>query len=163
MQKVYILCGLIGAGKSTWANKKASENKNLIIISKDSFRSTIKGDKYIYDIHYEDLIKKLVKSSIKIAIENGFDIIIDETNLTEKSRKEYIDLIEKYTHLKIKIIIVYFTENTHNIENRMKNCRGVSREIWTKVFNNMKKIFEPPSTPEIPIEGGLIIYGEKDD
>ena len=38
MQNVYILMGLPGAGKTTWAEKKTKENDNTIIISRDDIR-----------------------------------------------------------------------------------------------------------------------------
>ncbi|MCP4130160.1 MAG: AAA family ATPase [bacterium] len=158
MQTMYILTGLIGSGKSTWAKNKALEEENIIIVNKDTFRFMIKGGSYTHEREYEPLIKKLAKNSIKIALGSGFNIIIDETNLTRNSRKEYLNLAKAYTEFtldEIKIVFVYFPEKEQNINNRMKEDKGVSRETWQKVFNNMLETFEEPTEEELPPGGEL--------
>jgi len=154
MQTLYILCGLIGSGKSTWAKEKAKE-KNTIIINKDSIRSMLKGE-YFYDTNYESLVRNIAKLTFIESLYNGFNIIIDETNLTKSKRSYWIDVgLNKILYNKIhknlkkfKIKVIYFSENKNNVKNRMNNPRNISETEWKKINNGMKKIFEKPTLNE---------------
>jgi predicted kinase len=55
---LYILIGLPGSGKTTWAKNKAKDDLRTVIISRDGFRSMIKGEgEYIFDNIYITLLK----------------------------------------------------------------------------------------------------------
>ncbi len=145
MPRVYLLIGLPGSGKSTWAKDKAKDQKT-VIVNRDSFCFMIKGGKYIFDEKYESFIKCLAHDAIKIAISHGFDIIIDETNLTKEKRTELIENLPDRQD--VDVVGVWFTENTKNLEYRMKDPRGYSEQKWCKVIESMKMSFEPPSESE---------------
>jgi predicted kinase len=144
---VYLLCGLPGSGKSHWASQQAEENENFIIINRDKIREMFKG-KYTYD----KTIEKFVKFSCEYLtlccydLFSGFTAIIDETNITKAKRKLWIDLLLEDSD--IDIICVYFSLKEGNFERRMKDHRGLSKETWEEVINNMKKDFEEPTLDE---------------
>ena len=153
---VYILCGLIGSGKSTWAKEKAKES-NTVIINKDNIRSMLKGD-YVFHKDLEPLVKEIAYDSILESVFKNFDVIIDETNLTKKHRADYISLIKShYKDKNIKINIVYFTEKENNVDRRMNDPKGQSREVWQKVHFDMLRVFEEPTSDEAD---NLIIVAE---
>lgn len=154
-QTVYILCGLIGSGKSTWAKIKRKEDSNTLIICKDAIRSMISGD-YIFDKKYEDFVKSVNTYSILEALKEGFNVIVDETNITKKIRAYYINTIKNFNP-DIKIELVYFSLSEGNVERRMNEHRGMPREIWQTVFETMLSVFEKPEENELPENGKLYI------
>jgi predicted kinase len=159
MQTVYILCGLIGSGKSTWAKEKAAAEEQTIIINRDALRTMIK-DAYVFNQLYEPYLKKITSVHVGMALEDAFDIIIDETHLTRKKRSEWVELVNIFNSRgrghKAKIVIVYFSEKENNLKNRMANSRGISQDVWENVLENMKNNFEIPLIDELP-EGGEIL------
>lgn len=166
IQTVYILCGLPGSGKSTWAHRKANEiidgeTAKVIVINRDSIRTMLKG-KYFFNKEYEPIVKEIRNLIIKRNLEVGkFDLIVDETHLTKEKRKESIDVVLKHDCCDIDITIVYFTESENNLEYRMKNAKGVSVKQWSKIINDMKEIFEAPIKNELPELTGAIQIVDK--
>jgi len=152
MQKIYILTGLIGSGKSTWAKRKVQENDNVIIINRDSIRTMIK-DKYVYHIRYEKCIKVMAEQMVSVAIAYGFDVIIDETNLTKEKRAFWIEASDYF--INVQLVLVYCTESENNLEYRMREPRNQSEEVWASVLEGMKKSFEEPELSELP-NGSII-------
>lgn len=147
MQKIFILTGFIGSGKSTWS-KKQVEDPNTIIINKDTLRTMIKAH-YTFSPITEPLIDIWTQQILKSAIDLNFDIIIDETNLTKETRKKWISLISESNPMKKDIISVWFTESKNNVNNRMTNNHGTTtKEKWESVLEHMKSIFEEPQINE---------------
>jgi predicted kinase len=157
MQKIYILCGLIGSGKSTWARKFA-EDKNVAIICRDDLRSMIKGE-YIFEKKIEELVKILATINIITTLSQGWNLIIDETHLTKFKRQEIIELIKAHPYAipnGVQFNIVYFAEKEKNVVNRMKSPKGLSREVWQSVYEKMLTSFEEPTINELPPGGEII-------
>lgn len=148
---VYILCGLIGSGKSTWARKHAGDN--AVIINKDSIRTMLRGV-YVYDIALEPLVKRIANDMIMSASEK-YDVIIDETHITRGNRAEIINLILR-SCAGVDINIVHFTETEKNVDYRMTDSRGVTRESWENVCDGMKKSFEDPTQDELKGRGHIM-------
>ncbi len=149
MRTLYLTIGVIGSGKSTWARKTVEDNKNTIIINRDSLRQMIYG-KYHFIPKIESLIKEIVLKNIDVAFKNGFDIIVDETNLTMGKRKEIIENIRKNTDIEFRYYYIYFPYQSGGVERRMEdNSRGYKREKWQEVFDGMIKRIEYPSKEEM--------------
>ena len=75
------MVGYPGSGKSTIA-KQISEEKDYIHIQGDDYKSDV---------------KKMIKASTN-HLEEGQSIIYDATNSSEKRRKLFIDLGQKYSY-----------------------------------------------------------------
>jgi len=71
--KLYVTVGLPASGKSTWSKNKARENKNLVIINRDSFRTMLKGDYNMLPFGYsmEKLVTRLERGAIVSAMDYG--------------------------------------------------------------------------------------------
>ena len=151
--KLYILCGLPGSGKSTFAKYFHKLHPEAMIINRDSLRTMIHG-KYVYDEKSEKMIYSLAQMCILTILQSGMDVIIDETNIKIVKRMAWIEL-GKICNADISI--KYFTEQTNNIENRMKDARGLSEDVWINTINKMRTEFEPPSNHE-----GVPVYIMKD-
>lgn len=156
MSTVYLLIGLPGSGKSTWSRQLTKNNQDVIIISRDSFRTMIK-DEYTFNLRFEPFIKQATNKSIECAIENGFDVIVDETHIRKDRRLEIIKTIRDYEssyglitdiYGRTKIVYLWFTESTNNLENRMKEPRNHDIDQWKQVIEGMIKVFEEPTEDE---------------
>lgn len=148
--KAYILCGLVGSGKSTWAREKAmQDDMTAVIINRDSIRTMVKGQ-YIYDSKIEPTIRDMARACVKEAFKRQHDIIIDETNITKVKRLEWIMLLRELESKwrSIDLILVYFNEHTRNLDLRMREPRGQSAQEWQGVIEQMKKDFEEPNIDE---------------
>ena len=145
---IYILCGIVGSGKSTWARKKAEET-GAFIINRDSLRTMFNGS-YKFDKEQEDLIMDCTRAITYELVDYGKDIIIDECNLTVLRRALWIDLISANSlSEKLNFVIVWFTETEKNAELREKDSlRGYTKEYWEDVISDMKVDFQQPTLNE---------------
>jgi len=56
-QKIWILVGLLGSGKSFWSRQMSHNNDKIIVVNKDDFRSMIRGGKYTWSQLYEPFLQ----------------------------------------------------------------------------------------------------------
>lgn len=88
MSDLYIMVGIPGSGKSTIAEKMASIDSNMVIISSDAIRKELYGDENFQGDNGKvfDFAHKKIKENLK----KGFHVIFDATNVTIKGRKQII-------------------------------------------------------------------------
>lgn len=84
MNKVYIMVGVPGSGKSTYAEKLSKET-GAVIISSDNIREELYGDAAIQGDNGK--VFGMYYYRAKCLLLEGKDIILDATNLTKKDRK----------------------------------------------------------------------------
>ena len=97
MSTLWILVGIPGSGKSTWA-KKFVKDKNIFIISRDEIRFSLlePGDNYFAKEKrvWSEYIKR-----IQFFLSVG-DVIADATHLNEKSREKLLSALDlTYVHV----------------------------------------------------------------
>lgn len=150
MPTLYILCGLPGSGKSTWARQQRITNPNTVIVNKDGIRTMLCGS-YYYGPDLEPLVKIVAISAVLNALPT-FDVIVDETNITKEKRRHWLNLLGEDIADPDSRKIVWFKETERNLEYRMRDPRGISQGKWASVIEGMKTSFEPPT----PDEGEII-------
>jgi predicted kinase len=104
---VYVLCGFIGAGKTTFA-KKLEEQTGAVRITKDEWLIQMVGNDPTID-GYEDYDSKMCGLSRDIAFQlaaKGIDVIIDEGVWL----KEHRDLLRKRAEDVGAQAVVYFLD-----------------------------------------------------
>lgn len=145
-----LLCGLPGAGKTTFRNFILSQcmyrfnNDNCF--SSDDFIDEIANR---LDITYDesfDLTKSLATRvyhhSLQEALKSGKNIIVDRTNLTCKGRAKLMRQVpEKYNRIAVNISISEMER-----QRRLQNRPG--KNIPNHVDNSMKEHYEPVSLSE---------------
>lgn len=95
MLNVIITIGIPASGKSSKVSEFLKENKNYIKVSRDDFRYMLRNQS-ITEPKIERMISKLLMISMKMAIKNNYNIIVDNTHLKEKYIKEIIKIISEY-------------------------------------------------------------------
>jgi len=144
--KIYVLVGLPGIGKSTWLNEFLNENPNFTVASSDNYiEEKCKQDGITYDEGFSKYIKeadKNYKKDLITLLENGQDIIVDRTNLSDKSRAKILNRVpEGYT----KTIVMFdISEEEHN--KRLNERSG--KTLPDKVLQSMKDNYVEPSFNE---------------
>jgi len=147
MKKEIILpIGNIGSGKSTLAKQYAK--KGYIVISRDSFRTMIGGNNYIFDLKIEPFIKKATIKTLETFLKGGYNIFYDETNVTKRLRSSTIKLGKKYGY-KINAIILKKLSKEESVNRRMNNPHGkFSKKTWEFIWEKFDFIYEEPSKKE---------------
>lgn len=97
-QKVYIMCGIPGSGKSTWISNNLDEN--IKIISRDIIRYKLRyvdnpDKKVVLNKEQENHITQIEYKLINNYLSNGESIVIDDIN-SGKYRNKLINELRKY-------------------------------------------------------------------
>ncbi len=148
----YILVGLPGSGKSTWARKKCAELREAgemcVIVNRDALRQMMHGE-YAYNPDYEPMVSSVARSAVRHALVCG-SVIVDETHITEEKRwRRRIELeVAGGVDDDLAIKFVWFREWDNALANRMKDARGLAAQEWDRVIEGMKKSFELLSESE---------------
>lgn len=90
MSKMIIMRGLPASGKSTRAEELSKEMGNAVRINKDLLRTMLHFDKFTFI--NEERTRNAARVVAKKMIEEGACVIIDDTNLNEKTMQSWKDL-----------------------------------------------------------------------
>ena len=137
--KIFVLCGLPGSSKSTWA-KNNKDKLNAVVHSSDSIREQL-GD--INDQSQNELVFKILHKRIKEDLLNGKNVILDATNLKRKNRRYVLNNILKDVPCE-KICVLFATP----FEICKRNNANRDRKVPEHVISYMYKNFEVPCKQE---------------
>lgn len=154
---VYILIGLPGSGKSTWASEKTEDDETgALIVCRDDLR-TMFNPNYGVTKSIEPIVMKTAEYAIHQVLLKDKDLIIDETNITIKRRKSWINHVKAIwmatiaTSLRVSDPIIHFidfSDITDTLDRRMNESRGLTRQKWGSVIRGMKKSLQPVDSSE---------------
>lgn len=144
-KNIYLLIGLPGSGKSTWAKKRCARNTKAAYISRDEIRFSLLKDGEDYFAKEKEAFKLFI-SKIKKAMSNKNykEVYIDATHLNERSRQKVLD---KLNLSNWNICLVNFTtpieicieRNSHrtgrsfvpeDVIKNMKNWRDIIKPVF---------------------------------
>lgn len=136
MQRLYILIGNIGSGKTTWAKDFVKKHKDTKIVSGDGFRQMLNGT-YEYTVGLDDIITNSMVFTIKELLTNGYNAIVDVCNITDDRRKSWMDIPDC-----LKVAVVFPSKNKQwHLDNRAKESH------WDidsgKVFDGNVREWQP--------------------
>ena len=140
MKKIYLLCGIPGSGKSTWA--KNHLDNNSIWISRDLIRFSMVSEGEEYFSKEKEVFKEFIRQ-INVAIKNNNieNIYIDATHINEVSRHKTLSKIAIKDADELNI--VYFNTPLKTCISRNANRFG--RECVPEIaIINMYKNFNHP-------------------
>jgi predicted kinase len=147
---VYLICGFIGAGKTTFA-KKLEEKTGAVRITKDEWSIRLIGDDPAID-GYEEWDHKIIGLSRDIAFylaEKGIDVIMDEGFW---AREERDGLKRKIAAIGAKVVMYYVDTPIETIRERVvgrnDNLTKESFKISREMLDNYLMYWQPPSEDE---------------
>jgi predicted kinase len=147
MNKLYVLVGVPGSGKSTWV-KNQLWTLGLTVVSTDAFvedyaRSVGKTYSEVFEEYMPTAVELMTKQVI-FAREHGHTIIWDQTSTTIQTRAKKIRMLPDY----YKIAVVFKTPPSVELQKRLASRPG--KNIPWEVVSNMASQLEsePPSLEE---------------
>ena len=155
MRLIFILKGLIGSGKSTYAKELLRKYPGKYKrINRDLFRIMFDND--VHNTENENFITSARDVLIEQALAKGYDVIIDDTNLSDKAYLTACDIakrfgdvrvLEKYMEVPLKTAIANNATREkpvpeHIIQNMFdKYIKNKKVEIRDTYFPPVRKTF----------------------
>ena len=147
---VYLICGFIGAGKTTFA-KKLEERTGAVRITKDEWSIRLIGNDPTFD-GYAEWDAKIIGLSRDFALylaEKGIDVIMDEGFWGKEERE---DLKRRISATGAEAVVYYVDTPIEKIRERVikrnnnltKESFGISREMLEGYLVN----WQPPDEHE---------------
>lgn len=143
-----MLCGVPTSGKSTYVNKLLAMTywKNSVVLSTDyyvEFYAKQQGKTYneVFDEHIKEATQMMDKL-LKFAIDQGKDIIWDQTNLTAGTRKKKLRRLPPEYHRGV----IYFEVSLEEALERNNHREG--KFIPKDILKRMWHQFEIPTVSE---------------
>jgi Predicted kinase len=144
MPLVTLTVGIAASGKTTWARAE-SKRTGAVIVSRDDIRiaqGLVHGDN-------EELVTKLSHGQIEIALKNGLDVIVADTNLVAKFRNQLIKFCHRLgADVEIKVFDVDFrvAVERDNIRSARVGPAVISRQFDMFKSANVKDDLLPVQT-----------------
>jgi predicted kinase len=149
MPKCTILIGLPASGKSTWLDQNYDNFSDCVqFLSTDGVIEDIAGR---YDLFYDEVFKDLIGFAEKVMwreailfAEGNYELYIDRTNLTIKSRAKFINMLKPYGYT--FDAIVFETPEKEEWDRRLNSRRG--KTIPAEILASMIGGYQAPLLSE---------------
>lgn len=146
-----MMVGVPGSGKSTdVAFIKEHVLPDAVVASSDAIieREAAKlGVNYTeaFNAVNQDSVQKEFWNDIQEALDGNKSLIVDRTNLSEQSRKRFMNMVPDYY---MRLAFVYRVDDTE-LKNRLQARESATgKHIPDNVMENMKKTFKEPTKSE---------------
>ena len=133
--KLIILVGIPGSGKTTYAKNYIERNANTLHLSSDTIRAELYGDESIQGDPSE--VFSLMQKRAVEALNEGYNVIYDTTNITRKDRASIISICPKFARIECHIV-------WHPIEVCIERDAARKRTVGKEVIDRMLKRFQAP-------------------
>lgn len=141
--KITVLQGVPASGKSTYAQQLVEKDLKTVIVSRDAIRE---GKGIYWENSHEKYVSEIEEFQIRSAIKNGFNVVIDATNLNPKTVDKWIDLAsELEVDIEFKLFQISYADALIRDKNRK---RQVGPAVMTNFFKNYFP-HEPLVKPQI--------------
>lgn len=136
MSKLIICVGIPASGKTTWAKQYCSENEKTIRVNRDDIRAMMFQT---YNRELEKVVRDSEKRIITTALVNGFDVVVDDTNLHESAINMIKEAIE-LSGMDVDIQTKLFTDVELNtcIERDLKRENPVGESVINRMYEIAK-------------------------
>ncbi len=142
MASLFLMCGIPGAGKSTFLKKRIKKNSS-VVISRDEIRFSIVRPDEDYFSH-EDEVLQIFWEKINKNLAEGKNVFIDQTSLTPKSRKWLLEHVKGYDHANL----IWIDEDIETCLERNEGRKGTRAYVPRGVIRRMFSQFTEPSLEE---------------
>jgi predicted kinase len=160
-----VLCGPARSGKSTWTKNFVESHKYeiWIVVNADKIRLALHGKRYLAERETE--VHQITTIMVKVLLEQGVNLILDETNTTIEGVRKWLrlDPLAKFVFMNTPrdtcVERAYATEQPdladygvidHMFDNLLNMCKygtngagGISdTNVWYGIEKIRKEVFE---------------------
>lgn len=116
MSKILVLQGIPASGKTTYAKQFMVDNPGYLRVNRDDLRLMFKG---VWTPTIEKLVELTEFNIARKAIENDYNVIVDDTNLNPKYQKAWKDFADEVgAEIEFKLFTVSLEEAIKRDEER---------------------------------------------
>ncbi len=147
-----MLIGMPGSGKSTYIDELKAQNpdRDYVVLSTDDILERLGDEKgWDYNQAFKNIpfkkVQAIFNTNFQQAVKDKKDIILDQTNLTVKSRAKKLNkLPEEYRKIAIVFIVT-----ADELERRLnERFAKTGKSVPEFILNNMIRSYIPPSHSE---------------
>jgi predicted kinase len=134
--KLYVMVGLPGSGKTTWAERAQCDSTGaIVIVSRDDLREKLFRAEGVLSRGHENYVTAIESYAVIQALASGFDVIVDSTNLRPEYVQRWRDVAEM---CKVRMTLVKMTASVKTCIER-DAARGASggRYVGEAVIRRM--------------------------
>jgi len=144
MQKLYILIGVPGSGKSTWIKNCGIDA--VILSTDDKIEAAAEAAGKTYNDMFKSVIgeaERQMHADAVAAFAAGHDVIWDQTNVTAKTRGKKLNRVPAHYE---KIAVYFNTPPEAELQRRLANRPG--KTIPANIVMGMVSQLEMPTADE---------------
>ena len=147
MNKLYVMVGVPGSGKSTWISNQHWASDCEVISTDAHVEAYAQANGKTYSEVFEEFMPEAISNmldDVVYARDNGKDIIWDQTSCSIATRAKKIRMLPDY----YKIAVVFRTPPAAELQKRLASRPG-KNVPWEVVSDMAQKLeIEPPSKDE---------------
>lgn len=132
-KELLILQGLPASGKTTYARELVEEGYKRV--NRDEIREMLDNGKYKRS--YEEMVRESRDAIIDLALINGFNVVVDDTNF-ENSAFEQLSLLADINDAEISVK-VFKTPLEECIKRDKNRENSVGEDVITRMYNKYLK------------------------
>lgn len=133
--KVILLVGPPASGKSTFAESYVRDNADSVIVCRDDIRA-MQGFGEIGNPEQERLVTKIQNGMIEIALAEGRDVVVANTNINKQQRRNLIKLAHEHgADVEVKL---FTTDYDECVRRNAARSRVVPENIIRKMYDSMQ-------------------------
>ncbi len=145
--KMIVLVGNIGEGKTTYCKKLVKEG--YIVIARDKFRYMLGNGDYVFDTRLEEAVYETEIDMFRRFMRTGVNIVIDEVGVSKDMRLRYTGIAKTFGYKTCAIVLPKLSKK-EAVDRRMQDPHGQpDRKLWEGVWDKFNKIFEEPTEAEM--------------
>lgn len=157
-QELVILVGESGSGKSELAKKMVTDGDGWVIrLNRDELRTSLHQNLGTSRVH-EDFIIDVQQSAARSALRHGFSVVIDDTNLSERTRHRWFEIGNKHG---VPVRFVTMDTDLHTCLSRdaariASGKPGVGRAVIERQFlESGRLVIQPNPIVIVDVDGTL--------
>lgn len=154
---LYIMCGIPGSGKSTWAKnfkeKINAANYHCAIVSRDEIRFKLLEERGGEYFDYENEVFETYCQKIQDYLDRGYHVIADATQLTARSRGKLLNNLDIDENILIYCVDI---DTSYSICKKRNSKREGIRKVPDSV---LEKMYMAKSSPTLHEYGGFSYDG----
>lgn len=136
-RKFYVMCGLPGSGKSTWARKHFADK--LPIVSRDEVRFKLVREDEDYFSHEDEVFIQFINEIAEWSLQH--DVVIDATHINRGSRRKLLNALTLKCGEDIEVYFIWMNMLLATCKERNMLREGRARvpdEALANMWNRMQ-------------------------